>query len=119
MRAGPAAGLPRPVLGPNNTCTGDGPAGVAGAAPPGVTRSSEVLKPNPMGTAAVRRIGEANNEDGVEGHPWPERLALNNNRWRRGLPRRIPLFAASVRLVAAVVSLLRSTNLTAFTLRSA
>src|SRR6187455_605564 len=38
VSAGPVAGLPRPVLGPNNTCTGDGPAGVAGAAPPGATR---------------------------------------------------------------------------------
>jgi hypothetical protein len=40
VSAGPVAGLPRPVLGPNNTCTGDGPAGVAGAAPPGATHAS-------------------------------------------------------------------------------
>src|SRR5688572_13587373 len=30
---------PRRVLGPNNGCTGDGPAGGAGAAPPSVTRA--------------------------------------------------------------------------------
>ena len=38
--AGVPAGLPRPVLGPNDACTGDGPAGVAGAAPPGATHAS-------------------------------------------------------------------------------
>ncbi len=46
-KAGPVAGLPRPVFGPNHTRTGGGPAGVAGAAPPGATRFHEVLPTSP------------------------------------------------------------------------
>ena len=57
--AGPAAGLPHFVLGPNNTCTGDGPAGGNGAAPPGVTRSLVPYIPECVNSTASRINREA------------------------------------------------------------